>query len=416
MLAWLKDITPKERRTMTACWAGWTLDGFDGQLYSYVVPTMMALWGLSAGAAGSIGMITLLTSSLGGWLAGSLSDRFGRVRVLQIMILWYSVFTALCGMAQNFDQLFVLRALHGLGFGGEWAAGSVLIGEVIRDKYRGRAVGFVQTGAAFGPGAAALAYSGLFYVLPESTAWRVLFFVGILPAFLVFWIRRNVDESAAFHARAARPPTATLKQLFSAFQHRYLWLTLKVTLMVTGAQGGVFAVQFWMTAYLRQERHMTASAAGLYFFVQMLGALIGFIIGAYVSDAWGRKWTFGISAFTTFVMIMVFIFVPMNDFWLLLCGIPLSVAILMKFAAMGPYMTELYPTEVRGTGQGFCYNGGRAIGSVFPTMVGYASASMGLGVAIAVFCGLSCMLTLTMLIFLPETRGRAIAQLEPAAG
>ncbi len=415
MLAWLRDLNPKERRTMTACFAGWTLDGFDQQLYSYVVPTMMALWGLSAGAAGSLGMITVLTSSLGGWLAGALADRFGRVRVLQWAILWYSLFTFLCGLAQNFDQLFFLRAMHGIGFGGEWAAGSVLMGEVIRDKYRGRGVGFVQTGAAVGPGAAALVYAGLYFVLPESIAWRVLFFVGILPAFLVLWIRRNIDESASFQTRGTERSGNSLTQMFAAFRGRYLWTTVKVSLMVAGAQGGVFAVQFWMPTYLRTVRHMSASTAGLFVFVQMLGAFIGFIIGAYVSDALGRKWTFCISAIATFVTVMVFMFVPMSDTAMLIWGIPMSTAILMKFSAMGPYMTELYPTEVRGTGQGFCYNGGRAIGAFFPTMVGYAVVWMPLGTSIAVFCGLSCMLMLIMLAVLPETRGQAIAQLEAKA-
>jgi MFS family permease len=151
MLAWLRDLTSRERRTMLACWGGWTLDGFDQQLYSYVVPTVIAVWGMSTGAAGTIGTVTVVTSSFGGWFAGALADRFGRVRVLQIAILWYSVFTFLCAFAQSFEQLFILRGLHGLGFGGEWATGAVLMGEVIRDKYRGRGVGFVQTGAAVAP-------------------------------------------------------------------------------------------------------------------------------------------------------------------------------------------------------------------------------------------------------------------------
>src|ERR1700679_653950 len=120
MLTWLRDLSANERRTMTACWAGWTLDGFDQQLYSYVVPTMISLWGLTAAAAGGIGTVKLLTSSFEGWLAGALSDRFGGVRILQFAILWYSLFTFLCSLSQNFEQLFVLRALHGIGFGGEW--------------------------------------------------------------------------------------------------------------------------------------------------------------------------------------------------------------------------------------------------------------------------------------------------------
>src|SRR6478609_10481780 len=180
MLAWFGELNTKERRTMGACFGGWALDAFDVQMYSFVIPTVIALWGLSRGEAGLIGTVTLLISSLGGWFSGALADRFGRVRMLQIAILWYSVFTFLCSFAQNFEQLFILRGLHGLGFGGEWATGAVLMGEVIRDKYRGRGVGFVQTGAAVGPGLAALVYAGLYAILPEAIAWRALFAVGIL--------------------------------------------------------------------------------------------------------------------------------------------------------------------------------------------------------------------------------------------
>src|SRR5436309_8238823 len=207
MLAWMRDLTPRERRTMGACFGGWSLDAFDVQMYSFVNPTVIAVWGLSRGEAGLIGTVTLLISSFGGWFSGTLADRYGRVRMLQITILWYSFFTFLCAFAQNFEQLFVLRALHGFGFGGEWAAGAVLMGEVIRDKYRGRAGGPVQTGWAVGWGVSALVYTGVYAFMPEATAWRVLFAVGVLPAFYVFWIRRHIEEPEIFRAqRQGRAP------------------------------------------------------------------------------------------------------------------------------------------------------------------------------------------------------------------
>jgi MFS family permease len=374
---------------------------------------VIAVWAMSAGAAGTIGTITVITSSFGGWFAGALADRFGRVRMLQIAILWYSVFTFLCGFAQNFDQLFILRGLHGLGFGGEWATGAVLMGEVIRDKYRGRGVGFVQTGAAFGPGLAALVYAGLYAVLPEAIAWRALFWVGILPALFVLWIRRSTPESAAFEERRDSGPRPGLGHLLSAFRGRYLWLTVRVSLMVMGAQGGVWAVGFWMPTYLRTVRHLSASGTGLYLAVQQFGALIGFLCGAYLADAIGRKWTFMISAVATIVMVIVYLYAPVGNTGLLLLGIPLNTAILMKFAPMGPFMTELYPTAIRGTGQGFCYNAGRAIGSVFMTAIGFATAVMPLGTAIALFSTIAHTLMIIMLLLLPETRGRAIESLEP---
>jgi MFS family permease len=148
----------------------------------------------------------------------------------------------------------------------------------------------------------------------------------------------------------------------------------------------------------------------------MIGALIGFLIGAYLADAIGRKWTFFISAVSTILMVIVYMYLPVANDLLLWLGIPLSMAILMKFSPMGPFMTELYPTELRGTGQGFCYNGGRAIGSFFPTMVGFASQIMPLGSAIVLFCCLASGLMIVMLPLLPETRGRTIAASQPVLG
>jgi MFS family permease len=409
MLGWFRDLTAKERRTMLACFGGWSLDAFDVQMYSFVIPTVIAVWGLSRGEAGLIGTVTLLISSFGGWFSGTLADRFGRVRMLQITILWYSFFTFLCAFAQNFEQLFVLRALHGFGFGGEWAAGAVLMGEVIRDKYRGRAVGLVQTGWAVGWGASALVYTAVYAFLPEDLAWRVLFGVGLVPAVFVVWVRRHIDEPEVFQTQRQKVGVA---HLFSAFRGPHLWTTLKVSLMVAGAQGGGYALGIWMPTYLRTVRGLSATDAGGFLFVQILGALVGFLIGSYLSDAIGRKWTFAVSAIGSLVMVLLFMFLPVGNEALFFLGIPLNIFLLMKFPPMGPFMTELYPTEVRGTGQGFCYNAGRAIGSFFPTMVGFVSEGMALGVVIALFSTVAFGVMILMLLMLPETRGRSLSSIE----
>ena len=139
---WAAQLNSRERSTLTATFAGWMLDGMDVMAYSFVLPTLILLWHINSSQAGLLGTSTLLLSALGGWAAGLLSDRFGRVRVLQITILWFAAFTFLSGFSNSFWQLFVLRGLQGLGFGGEWAVGSVLIGETIRSQFRGRAVGY----------------------------------------------------------------------------------------------------------------------------------------------------------------------------------------------------------------------------------------------------------------------------------
>jgi MFS family permease len=412
MLGWYRDLNGKERSTMWACFGGWSLDAFDVQMYSFVIPTVIGIWSLSRGQAGLIGTVTLLISSFGGWFSGTLADRFGRVRMLQITILWYSVFTFFCAFAQNFEQLFILRAMHGFGFGGEWAAGAVLMGEVIRDKYRGRGVGIVQTGWAVGWGAAALVYTAVYWMLPETLAWRVLFGIGLFPAVFVFWIRRHIDEPEIYHRQRR---LVGFSHLFSAFRGEHLWTTVKVSIMVAGAQGGGYSIGLWMPTYLRQVRHFSATAAGGFLMVQILGALFGFLLGSYLSDAIGRRATFMLSAVLSLIFILGYMFIPMGDTALLFAGVPMFMALLMKFPPMGPFMTELFPTEVRGNAQGFCYNAGRAIGSFFPTMIGYVSESMGLGTSIALFSAVASGLMIVTLLMLPETRGRSLEQLDGAA-
>src|SRR5271154_3908888 len=166
LLAFYRDMNLPERRTFWACAAGWALDGMDFMIYPLVIGTIIAMWKVDAGYAGLAGTVTLLSSAIGGWLGGYIADRIGRVRTLQFTILWFSFFSLVCAIVQNFDQLLIARAVLGLGFGGEWAAGAVLMGEAIRPQYRGRAVGSVQSGRAVGWGLAVLAQAILFSQFP----------------------------------------------------------------------------------------------------------------------------------------------------------------------------------------------------------------------------------------------------------
>ncbi|WP_273465707.1 MFS transporter, partial [Pseudomonas sp.] len=150
MLAWYKNSSPREKKTFWACYAGWALDSYDMQMFSFLLPTLIGIWGLTTGEAGIIGTSALLSAALGGWLAGILSDRYGRVRILVFTVCWFTFFGVVAGFAQNFEQLLIARTLQGLGFGGEWAVGVSLMAAVINPKNRGRALGFVQSGFALG--------------------------------------------------------------------------------------------------------------------------------------------------------------------------------------------------------------------------------------------------------------------------
>jgi len=406
---WMKELDQRERRTMAGCFLGWTLDALDVQVYSFVIPTLLVGWHISASQAGLLGTVTLLASALGGWLSGLLADRFGRVRVLQGTILWYAVFTFLCGFTQDYDQLFACRALQGFGFGGEWATGAVLIGEVVRNRYRGRAVGIVQSGWAVGWGLAALLYGILFSVLPEQTAWRTLFWIGIAPALLVVWVRRHVDESTVFvQQRGARKADSLLHQASATFRKAYIGTTLKLSLLAVGSIGGSYTFLIWLPTWLKTVRHLSVIGTTSYTAVMILGAFVGFVIGAHLADRIGRKKTFLVSAIGSAVMLGVYMLAPIGNEVMLVLGFPLGLCAFMMFSPMGPYMTELYPTRMRAAGQGFCYNFGRGIGALFPALVGKLTGLIGLGDAIAAFGIGAYAVMLVAIVFLPETAGRTL--------
>src|SRR6201995_3709515 len=218
LLAFYRDMNLPERRTFWACAAGWALDGMDFMIYPLVIGTIITMGKVAPGTAGLAGTVTLLASAVGGWLGGYLSDRIGRVKTLQLTIVWFSFFSLVCAVVQNFDQLLIARALLGLGFGGEWAAGAVLIGEAIRPQYRGRAVGSVQSGWAIGWGLAVLSQAILFSYLPPGIAWRWMFAIGALPALLVFFLRRYVEEpEIAAAARAKQVASGDQPKLWEIF-------------------------------------------------------------------------------------------------------------------------------------------------------------------------------------------------------
>ena len=402
--AFYRSMTDPERRTFWACAAGWALDGMDFMLYPLVIGTIMAQWSVSAGLAGAAATATLLCSAVGGWIAGYLSDRFGRVRTLQVTVAWFSVFSLLCAFAQSFDQLLVLRALLGLGFGGEWAAGAVLMGETIRPAYRGRAVGCVQSAWAVGWALAVAAQAVLFSLLPPDQGWRAMFAVGCLPALLVFFLRRYVSEPViAVRARGeARPGLGAI------FTPRLLRTTVLASLMSMGAQGGYYAITTWLPQYLRAGRGLTVIGSTGYLALLIGGSFIGYLTGAWLADRIGRRPLFLVFSAGAIAVVLLYTQTPIPPAAVLLLGLPLGFFASGYFSGMGPFLTELYPTALRGSGQGFCYNFGRGIGALFPLLVGWLSASMALANAMALFAVLAYGLFFVAAFLLPETRGRVL--------
>jgi MFS family permease len=414
-MSWLGELNRNERRTMYATGGGWALDAFDVQVYSFVIPTLIVAWGISRAEAGMLGTVALLVSALGGWLTGVLCDRFGRVRMLQVTIVWFAFFTFLSGFTHNFTELLICRGLQGFGFGGEWAAGSVLMGEVIRAKYRGRAVGVVQASWHIGWGLSAIVFSAFFSLMAADVAWRAMFWVGILPALFVLYIRWAVKEPKVFEQSRAADRTSVSEKLFEIFSSAYIRRTLLCVLVAAGVQGGYYALSIWLPTYLKTTRELSVMNTGGYLLVIIAGAWCGCIVGAHLADAIGRRKTFLLFAVAASVIALAYTHIPIGNTAMLILGFPLGFCANGIFAPMGAFLTELFPTHIRGTAQGFCFNAGRAIGALFPTLVGYLSASIDLGHAIGLFTVGAYLVLITAALFLPETNGAELLSGEPSS-
>ncbi|SAL05576.1 major facilitator transporter [Caballeronia arationis] len=408
MFTWYKRGTPVERRTFWGCFAGWGLDALDVQMFTLAIPAIIAAYGIDHTQAGAISAVTLISSALGGWLAGALSDKFGRVRTLQITILWFSGFTFLCAFAQTFPQLLALKALQGFGFGGEWAAGAVLMAETIRPENRGKAMGAVQSAWAVGWGGAVILYAAAFTWLPTDTAWRVMFGVGLLPAILVLYVRRNLREPARAVPDSKEPKVSVWRQVTQVFQPRVLKTTIIGAVLGTGAHGGYYAIMTWLPTFLSKERHLSVLNTGGYLAVVIIAFWCGCMASAYLLDRIGRRRNVALFAFCCIVTVLAYVMLPLSNMQMLVLGFPLGFFAAGIPASLGALFNELYPAEMRGTGVGFCYNFGRIASAGFPVLVGYMSHSMSLGTAIGIDAAIAYGLAMVAVLLLPETRGKRL--------
>jgi MFS family permease len=411
-LGWYRDFDDRQRKAFWACFGGWALDAMDVQIYALVIPTLLAEWSLTRAQAGSLGTVALLASSLGGIIAGYFADRIGRVRVLQITIAWFSVFTFLSGLTQNYEQMFAARTLQGLGFGGEWAAGAVLIAELIPAQNRGRTIAAISSGWSVGYGAAAILFSLLFHVFEPQTAWRVMFFLGIAPAALILFVRRNVSESDLYASERAR--SAPRAGVMDIFRGRLGGQTAVAWLVCLGVLGGNYTVLTWLPTYLQSERHLSYSNTGLYLLVNIFGSFLGYILGGEFSDRLGRRNSLKLFAILGAASVISYLVFAASPLAILLMGFPLGFAQSAMNAGLGPLLSELYPTRLRATGQGFCYNAGRGVGALFPTLVGLLAATSGLTVAISAAATCAYALVLFCAFLLPETQGRQLSFIDVA--
>ncbi|WP_217185494.1 MFS transporter [Streptomyces sp. AC495_CC817] len=409
---WLRALGPRGRRAFGGAFGGYALDSYDYFTLPLSMVALTAYFGLDNGQTGLFTTVTLVVSAIGGAAAGVLADRIGRVKALMITVITYAVFTVACGFAPNYETLLVFRALQGLGFGGEWAVGAILVAEYASAKHRGRTLGAIQSSWAVGWGLAVIVYTMVFSFLDDDLAWRVMFWTGALPALLVIWVRRSVEDApkaaAARERSAEKGSFAVIFRPGTASAPGLLRTTVFAVLLSTGVQGGYYTLATWVPTYLKTERGLSVVGTGGYLTLLISGAFAGYLTGGYLTDVLGRRRNIWLFAVLSALCILAYANIPDGaNTLLLVLGFPLGFCMSAIFSGFGSFLSELYPSAVRGTGQGFTYNTGRAVGAVFPTTVGFLADSWGVGGAL-VFGALGYGLAAVALLGLPETRGREL--------
>ena len=400
------DAPPHARRALLAASAGWMLDAMDVLLYAFVLDHVRAEFGIADETSGLLLALPLAASAVGGVLFGVLADRIGRTKALIGSIVVYSVATAACGLAQNTWQLAAARLVVGLGMGGEWATGASLVAETWPARHRGKAIGLMQSAWAVGYAAAALVTAS---VLP-AFGWRGVFFAGLVPALLTFWIRRSVPESPLWLERRVpvRGGAAVLADVLTGPGARLTWTVAAMNAATMFAWWGLFS---WLPAYL--GRPIDEGGAGLslvrsslWIVLMQVGMWCGYVSFGFIADRIGRRRTY--VGYLLAAGCLVPIYATARDpLALLLLGPVVAFFGTGHFSGFGAVTAELFPTSVRATAQGLTYNLGRGVSALAPYTVGVLADAHGLRGGLLV-TSLAFFVAAAMWVGIPETRGRAL--------
>jgi MFS family permease len=401
---WWKQINRDQWLALVAGHIGYALDAFDVLLYVFCITTIMQEWRLQPDLAGFMVTITLFTSSFGGIAFGTISDKIGRKKSMILAILLFSIFSGLSGLAQNLWQLALARAVVGIGMGGEWSASALLVAETWPREHRGKAIGIMQSGWSLGYIMAALAAA----VILPLYGWRVMFFLGIVPALFTVWIRTKVKEPEIWLKSRSEKKIAQTSSFREIFKGDLLKKTIFSTIISSFVMFAYWGLFSWLPGFLSSPAELGGAGlslvkAPLWTIPLMIGAFFGYILFGFIADKYGRRPTFAF--YLLMSAVLVFLYGRTRDeAWLMVLGPFIGFFGSGYFSAFGAFISELFPTRNRGSAVGFCYNTGRMVSALAPTVIGYFAISYGLGGALTITAG-AFVLGAFSIYLLPETCG-----------
>ncbi|MEP7344565.1 MAG: MFS transporter [Gemmatimonadaceae bacterium] len=411
---WYRTITREQWRVLIAAKLGWMLDAMDFLLYVMAIGRLKVAFGFDDATAGLLGTLTLLASAGGGILFGVIADRVGRARALRGTILIFSLCSLGAATSQSVLQLMAWRIVLGIGMGGEWASGAVLVSETWPAEHRTKAIGIMQSGWALGYILAALLAALILDVLPlGASAWRWLFAAGLLPALLTLWIRRAVPEPDAWIKRAR--PTGATSPFAALFGPEFRRRTILATLLSAAVQFANWGLFFWLPSFLatpveRGGAGMSIVRSAGWIIPTQLGAYAGYLSFGFIADRLGRRRTFILYVLSAAVLVPVYGQMARSPLVLMALGPLLGFVGYGYFSLFGSFLAELYPTHLRATGQGLTYNLGRGMGALAPYTIGYLATlpRVGIGSALALTSAFFVAGALLILAF-PERRAAPLA-------
>lgn len=407
-----RQLSGYQALVLVVAWLGWVFDSMDATIYALVLtPALKEL--LGAGATpesigwhgGIIFSVFLIGWALGGVAFGVIADSLGRARTLVITILIYAVFTAMAGLSHTWWELGLYRFLTALGIGGEWAAGATLVAEVWPESLRVKGAGILQSawGAGYFLGAGA-------YLLLAGQSWRVLFFVGIAPAVVAIFARLRVREPEKWVA--AKREGAPRRRLAELFRPELRRDTLVGSALAFVAVFGLWGATNWTPSLVRElldPRRLDAETVTrmVSYAVMSLnaGSIVGYLAFAPMAERLGRKGAFLVMLLGSALMLPAAFLLPSSYTASMLLLPLLGFFSNGIFSGFPIYLPEIFPTPIRATGAGFCFNVGRVLAATGPFLTGYLVTQFGTFARAASAIAVIYLLGAGVLVFARETKG-----------
>jgi len=405
---WWKEPTREQWKAYIAAWLGWTLDAFDFTIFLLIMVPIAKEFDVPLTAVTAVFAITLWLRLVGATAAGWMADRMGRKAPLMISIMWYSLCNFIAGFSPTFAFLFFFRALLGIGMGAEWPAGAALAMESWPARSRGFMSGVLQGSWGLGFALSALAYGFLY----EYIGWRGLLWIGILPAFVVIYIRYFVKEPEVWveNKRRQREMKAEVKApLFSIFKRGLLLNTLTGCLWMGAAFCVYYSIWALFSTYLQKELNWTPLMVATPLFWANIVVFAGNSVWGLVADRWGRRPAIIVPAAIAMFITPLYLWTT-DPLWIIGGFIIQGIFGGSIYGQNPSYLSERFPTEVRATASGFVYHQGAIWGGLIAPVLTYMAVQMGMGFAMPMMISTIFFLAIVIIAVLlgPETKGKKL--------